>query len=164
MWRLEWWHGKERKVKEAKMLSLFEPAAVDPQNLPRPKNYDAATLLRQEVETLGFLLSRHPLTLYAGRLKGLNYVRGRDLHKHVGKRVTTVGWLITAKLTETKKGDMMEFMSFEDTTAMYETTFFPQAYAEFVFMISRDYPFVLHGKVDSHYGAVTLTVEKVRRL
>ena len=164
MWRLEWWVEKQKRQKEKKVLSLFESKVMNPKLLPRPSNYDTQTILKQEVETLGFLLSRHPLTLYGDRLRKLNYVQGKYLVKYVGRKVTTVGWLITAKITETKNGDMMEFMSFEDTTAIYETTFFPDAYASFIHMISKDYPFILQGKVESHYNAVTLTVENVGRL
>ncbi len=164
MWRLEWWLEQRKKQNAEKVLSLFEREGHDPKLLPKPVRYDEKTVLRQEVETLGFLLSRHPLRLFLDRLKDVRYVEAKDLHKYVGRKVTALGWLITAKITETKNGEMMEFMSFEDTTAIYETTFFPRAYAEFIHMISKDRPFLLSGKVESHYGAITLTVEYVRRV
>jgi len=55
----------------------------------------------------------------------------------------------------------MEFVSFEDTTAIYETTFFPRAYERFCALLSTARPFVLRGKVDEDFGAVSLTVEQV---
>jgi hypothetical protein len=42
-----------------------------------------------------------------------------------------------------------------------ETTFFPQAYRRFCAMLDRHRPYILTGKVDEDFGAVTLTVEKV---
>jgi len=42
----------------------------------------------------------------------------------------------------------MEFVSFEDTTALYETTFFPEAYGKFCHMLSYTRPYVLKGKVE----------------
>ena len=40
--------------------------------------------------------------------------------------MTTVGWWVTGKLITTKDDEPMEFISFEDTSALYETIFFPQ--------------------------------------
>jgi DNA polymerase III alpha subunit len=116
------------------------------------------------VDTLDFLVSRHPLTLYRRELEKIRHVPAADLARHAGKRVSTVGWLITGKLVETKKGEPMEFLSFEDTTDIYETTFFPRAYARFCRMLTTTRPFVLTGKVEEDYTAITMTVEEARRL
>jgi DNA polymerase III alpha subunit len=58
----------------------------------------------------------------------------------------------------------MEFLSFEDTTAIYETTFFPEAYARMCPLLTRGRPFVLRGRVEEDFGAVTLTVRDARPL
>ncbi len=58
----------------------------------------------------------------------------------------------------------MEFISFEDTSALYETVFFPQAYARFCHMLNRSRPYVLTGIVEEDFGVATLTVESVRLL
>lgn len=141
--------------------TLFDPL---PAALPRPPGYDEPTMLRHEAEVLGFLVSRHPLTLYLHLLKPLSYVQAKDLPRWVGKRVTTLGWYVTGKMTETKHGEPMEFLSFEDTTAIYETTFFPEAYRKFCSLIDHDRPYLLSGKVEEDFGAVSLTVEHVRFL
>ncbi len=150
--------------------SLFPRAAAPA--IPASAQYDEITMLKHERETLGFLISRHPLTLYrnqinpptaSGRIKR-SYVLGRDLHRHVGKEVTTIGWLVTSKVVTTKDDEFMEFISFEDTTALYETTFFPGIYARFCHMLNYDHPYVLRGKVEEDYSAITLTVSGVRRL
>ena len=128
-------------------------------------DYDPRKVLADEIETLGFLISRHPLTLYrdsVARIRGV--VPARDLRAHVGKEVTTVGWLVTGKVVDTRDGETMEFVSFEDTTALYETTLFPEAYRRFCHMLSRTRPYVLRGRVEEEFGAVTLTVADVRFL
>ena len=109
-------------------------------------------------------MSRHPLALYRRALAGIRCVPAKDLGRHVGKRVLTVGWLITGRLVETKKGEPMEFLSFEDTTGIYETTFFPRAYDRFCRILASTRPFLLSGKVEEDYSALTLTVEEVRPL
>ena len=121
-------------------------------------SYSKSLMLKHELETLGFLLSIHPLDRYKDILKRLDYVRAKDLHTYVGKHVTTIGWLVTGKTVQTKDGDPMKFVSFEDTTGIYETVFFPKAYNRFCFMLNEMRPYVLKGKVEQDFTAVTLTV------
>ena len=82
----------------------------------------------------------------------------------IGKRVATLGWYVTGKLVETKDGEPMEFLSFEDTTAIYEATFFPETYRRFCRMIDSERPYLLEGKVEEDFGAISLTVDRVRFL
>ncbi len=131
---------------------------------PRVPQYSPRTILEHELETLGFLISRHPLALYREPLSRLRRVRGADLSRHVGKRVTTVGWWVTGKIVTTKDEEPMEFISFEDTSALYETTFFPRTYARFCHMLNRSRPYVLTGLVEEDFDVVTLTVDHVRLL
>ncbi len=140
-------------------------AELDP-DIPVPPlpEYDERTRLRHELQVFGFLISRHPLTLYEERLRKRGVLPAKDLDKHIGERVTVAGWLITQKLAKTKREQLMEFVSFEDTTAIYDTTFFPRAYENFAHLLSTDRPFLLTGKVEEDFGAVTLTVETVAPL
>ena len=55
----------------------------------------------------------------------------------------------------------MQFLSFEDTTAIYETTFFPKTYQKFCRMITKIKPYILKGYVDEDFSAVTLDVIEV---
>jgi DNA polymerase-3 subunit alpha/error-prone DNA polymerase len=58
----------------------------------------------------------------------------------------------------------MEFLTFEDETGIVETTFFPKVYTQFCHMVDRGRPYLLSGTVESDWGALTLTVERVERL
>ncbi len=160
IWRLLFWQNQQYKKSKGTM-SLFENS---PGRLPRSANYDLETQLQHECETLGFLISRHPLTLYQDKIKKLSYVQAKNLRFHIGKQVTTIGWLVTRKMTRTKKDEMMEFISFEDTTDIYEAIFFPKTYQKFCYMLSHSRPYILKGKVEEEFGAVTLNVSQVRFL
>ena len=160
LWRVQ----RLRAERRSEQSSLFDGALHVSAALPAPPNYDEETLLRHEVEILGFVASRHPLDLYRSAIEKISYVPAAELGRHGNKRISTIGWFITGKTVSTRREELMEFMSFEDTTAIYETTFFPRAYAEFVHMLTRTRPFHLTGRVDVHYGAPTLTVERVRPL
>ena len=94
----------------------------------------------------------------------MSAVRGSDLAKHVGRVVRVVGWYVTAKTVMTRRGEPMEFLSFEDTTALYETTFFPRTYARFCHMMTKVRPYLLTGRVDEDMGAISLNVSDVRFL
>jgi DNA polymerase-3 subunit alpha/error-prone DNA polymerase len=75
--------------------------------------------------------------------------------------VRIAGLLITGKVVHTKHGDPMEFLTFEDETGLVETTFFPKAYHRFCSILDRSSPFILYGKVEEDFGAVTMTVLQV---
>ena len=137
-------------------LSLFNDGPV---NLPETLPYDEKTVLNQEIDTLGMLASRHPLTLYREVLSRVNTVSANEIGAHIGKTVTMAGWWITGKPVSTKHGEPMEFVTFEDTTATFETTFFPRAYARFCRKLTRHHPYLLRGKVEEEFGVATLNVQ-----
>jgi error-prone DNA polymerase len=129
---------------------------------PEPTPYPKKVMLRHEMDTLGFLLSIHPLDHYQHVLKGLDYVRARDLHAHVGKQVTTIGWQITSKTVNTIHGELMKFVSFEDQTGIYETVLFPKVYNQVCHMLNGSRPYILKGKVEENLGAITITVHWIK--
>ena len=102
--------------------------------------------------------------MYTDELARTPHITARDLLEHADERITTVGWYVTGKTVTTKRGEPMEFVSFEDTTAIYETVFFPRAYRRFCQILSRSRPYLLSGRVDISFGVATLNVDSVRLL
>ena len=131
---------------------------------PVPDEYAPPVRLLHERTTLGLLASRHPLDLYAKELQRLPHVPGSAIARHVGRIITMVGWLITEKFAETKTGLPMEFATFEDTTALYDATLFPDVYRRCCHLLSDDHPFILRGLVEEQFGVATLTVHDLRVL
>jgi DNA polymerase III alpha subunit len=78
--------------------------------------------------------------------------------------VTLAAWSITGKEVITRSGDSMEFISFEDETAIFETTFFPKAYQRFCQILDMNRAYLLTGRVQEQYGTVSVNVEQIRRL
>jgi len=142
---------------EEKTPTLFDYVQSRPSPFARGQ-YSKSLMLKHESETLGLLLSVHPLERYNPILRGRNHVPARDLRDWVGKQVTTIGWLITGKTVRTKEGDPMKFISFEDTTGIYETVFFPKVYHRFCHMLNGACPYILKGKVEEDFGAIIVTV------
>ena len=158
MWRRLRWEESRRKAKET--ISFDE-------ELPEVGghgDYNEITKLRHEFETLGILISRHPLTLYRSVLRKVSYVNAVDLPKYVGETVVTLGWYVTSKTVLTRKAELMNFVSFEDTTGIYEATMFPKAYMRFCNLLNKSHPFLLKGKVEEEFGAITFTIHDLKRL
>ena len=151
----------EGRVGPSGALDLFTPPSVEPPPAPA---YDRETVLRHETETLGFLLSVHPIEPYERAMRGRGVIPARDLDRHVGRRVRVLGWYVTSKLIETAKHEPMEFRGFEDTTALFDATLFPEAYRKFCHLLTSDRPFLLTGKVEEEFGVCSLVVEHVERL
>jgi error-prone DNA polymerase len=145
-------------------FSLAVPQTYPPSHIENPTPYPRKVMLRHEMDTLGFLLSIHPLDRYKHVLKRLNYVRARNLHTHVGKQVTTIGWQITSKTVHTIHGELMKFVSFEDQTGIYETVLFPKVYNRYCHTLNGSRPYILKGKVEEDFGAITITVHWLQQM
>jgi DNA polymerase-3 subunit alpha/error-prone DNA polymerase len=142
--------------------TLFEALPEKPP--PGLPEEDALERLRREFAVLGFLCDRHPIGLYAGLLQSRKTVKAQDLGRWLGRRVRFGGWFIAGKVVHTKQGDPMEFLTFEDETDTIETTFFPAVYHRFCHMLDWGRPYLLTGRVEMDWGAVTLTVDHIAPL
>ena len=120
--------------------------------------------LRREFVVLGFLCNGHPIVLYKNIIKTHNGVKAKYLPEFVNKTVVFAGWLITGKVVKTKQGQPMKFLTFEDETGIVETVFFPKPYALFCHMLDYGKPYLLYGRVDLNWGAITLIVDKTRAI
>jgi error-prone DNA polymerase len=162
LWRLYAAHqGKQARTSQE--LNLPElSGSVGP--LLIPDEYSEKRRLAHEVETLGFVWSRHPLDLYRAHLHGVRYIQARQMAQHIGRHITMIGWLTTEKSVETKDGEPMEFVTFEDTTALYDATVFPDIYRRFCHLLHPDRPYLLRGFVEENFGTVTLTVHDLECL
>src|SRR4029453_3727792 len=72
--------------------------------------------------------------------------------------------LITEKMAQTRHGDPMEFITLEDTTALYDATLFPAVYRRTCQLLTPEEPYLLRGRVEEEFGVATLTVDDLRRL
>jgi DNA polymerase-3 subunit alpha/error-prone DNA polymerase len=160
LWELACWQKSGFSRSEA--VDLFGTR----QYIPKPPFPPEKELkrLRNEFAALGFLCDRHPMVLYNDFLKKWRIVKAKDLPSFVGKNVHIAGLLITGKVVYTKHGNPMEFLTFEDETGLVETTFFPKVYRHFCSILDRGRPFVLYGKVEEDFGAVTMTVTRVHAI
>ena len=109
---------------------------------------------------LGFLTSIHPILLaFPHPAPGL--IKARDLRKHINKRVKIRGWWVTSRTIPTIKDELMQFITFEDETDIFETVLFPDIYRRFSKKIGIKEACLLTGRVIEEFGAVVLEVKKI---
>ena len=168
LWFVEAWlnrHAASRNSEKQTGMLLFPyPRAAF--TVPPLPDLTTERKWQQEIETLGFVLSVHPLTMWQPVIHTLPYrpVPASELVQHVGRRAWVLGWPITRKEVMTKEGEPMEFFSFEDQTAIYETVFFPKVFKRFCQDLDMNRAYLLGGRVESEFGTVNLNVESVRKL
>jgi len=158
IWLLASWR------KSAKRAGALFP--LDPSPPPLPAE-DHRQRLRNQYRVLGFLCECHPITLFAeqrirtGALtaQALLNLPAQALRQR--RRIRFLGWLITGKVVGTKKGEPMEFLSFEDETGLVECTLFPRVYEQSCHLLYSKGPLLLEGYLDEDFGARTLIVERV---
>ena len=135
---------------------LFRPPPAEVRRF-RPRG-DRRTK-EAEYRRLGFLPASHPLVFSAEEAGRFPHIDGRDLESCVGRRVGMIGLLVTVKEIITIAGKPMEFVSFEDETAIFETVFFPESYGRYAPLLEEGGAFALSGRVADELGAVSLQVE-----
>ena len=151
-------------TRPALLWRLYADARVSSDPLPVPDEYAPLQKLTHEIESFGFLASRHPLTLYQKQIERLRPVPASQMDRFIGRHITMVGWLITEKPVETKNGLAMEFVTLEDSTALYDATLFPEVYRRCHQLLSPNRPFIVRGLVEEEFGVVTLTVSDLQLL
>lgn len=134
-----------------------------PRGTPRA-DQDPRTQWEAEYERLGFLLEGHALKLWEPIQERFRKVRGKDLSRYIGRRVEMVGWPVTSKEILTREGRPMEFVSFEDETAIFETVLFPKAYERYAGVLDEPRPVIIRGTVQEDLGAVAIHVEELSPL
>jgi DNA polymerase-3 subunit alpha len=113
-----------------------------------------------QIELLGFPLAS-PFDLLSQRPS--KYINAKDFHLFIGKKIRTMGYLVTIKTTRTIKGENMYFGNFIDEDGEFvDTVHFPPA--------AKQYPFngrgiyVMEGLLIEEFDAVSLEVSLMKRL
>jgi error-prone DNA polymerase len=129
-------------------------------------DYPSRVKLADEVQTLGIVVTRHPLALFRPRIERIAarhglppLVSSTDIPLRRGRKVWTAGILVTGKEVATKKREPMIFVSFEDELAIFETVLFPDSFNRFYPLLDDGWAFLIFGRVEDDLGAVAISVE-----
>jgi DNA polymerase III alpha subunit len=120
--------------------------------------------LRVEEEVFGFITSIHPMEYYRKKINDPEVILANELSQHIGRVVKVAGILVTSKTVLTKTDELMQFISFEDETAIFETIFFPKTFKKYALLLSHQRPYILKGMVESEFGVVSLNVYEIEQM
>lgn len=122
-------------------------------------------LARAEIETLGFPICAHPLDLLEpAPAAGSGLVPARDLEHFTGRVVALAAWPVAGKVVPTAGGELMEFVSFEDRTALYETVVFPDVWRRIAPLLVEPRALRVIGRVENDHGATLVRVRHAEPL
>ncbi len=130
------------------------------------REFDPATRVRHELETLDLAISAHPVAVLCeqlaaeGRLPPAVPAAAIETHE----RASVIGILSAARRVRTKRGESMLFLTLEDASGLAECTLFPQTYAREAGKIRGGWLLRACGTVESPHGAATLTVDAIEAL
>jgi len=156
-------HRKEKNGSDTPGSDLlYEAPHHSPCPSPPPmRDISDEQKLKNERELFGFISSMHPMEYYRKRIKISDIIPAKDLPRFCNKSVKTAGILVTAKTVLTKHDKLMQFISFEDETAIFETVFFPKTYKKYALQLSHHKPYILSGRVNAEFDVISLTVYEI---
>ncbi len=142
---------------------LFEKKALP---LPLKQHHRESSMeeLQREADVLSFLRNHHILYLYADKLVKIRRIRGYEIASHVEKKVTLVGWPITRRTIVTKQDLLMDFISFEDESTLYDVVLFPQVHKKYHSLLGVIRPLIIRGIVHKEWDALIVEVTSMQLL
>jgi DNA polymerase-3 subunit alpha len=143
-------------------FNLFAAAEeqVEPK-LPEVPEWPESKLLALEKESLGFYITGHPLTKFAGELGRLTRP-SRDLGELAEGAEVRVGGLVTVIKTHLdKKKETMVFLTIEDLDGTMEVTVFSKLYKTVAPLLVADAAVVVVGKANVSESGVKILAEEI---
>ncbi len=131
--------------------------------LPEVEELSRNELLAQEKAMLGFYISDHPLNKYRDEISGLSRKSIKELEELPDNAMIRNGGIVTTiKVTPTKHGKEMAFISLEDFTGTIEGVVFSEVYERFRHLIKEDSLIFVSGKLSRRdAGSPKIRVEQV---
>lgn len=124
-------------------------------------DYTEYTKIKDELETMGLILTRHPIQVFRRILnKQSSLCDSRKIHIKTGKIIRIPGILVTGKEVAASNSKAMSFYSFEDEYGIFETVFFPEVYERWGLSLRYGTPYLLTAKVTEEFGTHILEAKK----
>ena len=156
-----------QKEKNDPQMGLFDTGGGNrPQiNTPALANiaeWDEKQLLTFEKESLGFYISGHPLNRFEDLIDKYTNANAVTIKELADGGSVRIGGIVTAtKTIQTKRGDLMAFVTIEDMHGTVEAIVFASTYASVSDQLFDDHPILIQGRVQKDEKAVKVLAEEV---
>ena len=138
-----------RKKGEPQLSMLIDQFREFKEDYPDIDEFSENQLVVFEKETIGFYLSRHPLSRYQEEIKKHTDWETSTLSKHQnGAEVKICGLVGGLKEIVTKKGDRMAFLTLEDMKGFVEVILFPEVFKAALSCLRGGDPLLVKGTLD----------------
>jgi len=162
---LERSQGAQRKM-DTTQMSMWEISSGEREEAyPDIEEFPESQLILFEKETIGFYISRHPLSAYQEEIK-----RHTDddtstlLQLQNGQEVRICGLVSSLKEIVTKKGDRMAFLNLEDMKGFVEVILFPEVFKSASNYLKGGDPLLVRGSLDLAEDRIKIKAMEVRLL
>jgi len=140
--------------------NLFNEPAPYFSSLPEKKQ-ELKDTVRNEVKSLGFAVSGHPLDAFK---QTKLFTQAKKLADFVNRKVEVCGVLIAAKSVNTSSGNSMKFLTLEDKTGLIEIVFFPTYWKRHAIPLDKAVILSASGLVKNDQGLLTIQGESLKCL
>jgi DNA polymerase-3 subunit alpha len=128
---------------------LLDSSREVKEDYPDVDEFPENQLIAFEKETIGFYISRHPLSRYEEEIKRHTDVDTSGLTKlQNGAEVKICGLVSGLKEIVTKKGDRMAFLTLEDMKGFVEVILFPEVFKAALPCLRGGDPLIVNGTLD----------------
>jgi DNA polymerase-3 subunit alpha len=139
----------QRKKEEAQLNMLIPLMKETDERYPEIDEFPENQLITFEKETIGFYISRHPLSRYQEEIKKYTDEDTSTLSRlQNGAEVKICGLVSGLKEIVTKKGDRMAFLSLEDMKGFIEVILFPEIFKTALPCLRGGDPILVRGILD----------------
>jgi DNA polymerase-3 subunit alpha len=139
----------QKKKGEPQLSMLIDRSRDFEEEYPAMDEFPENQLITFEKETIGFYISRHPLSRYQEEIKKYTNLDTSSLPKlQNGTEVKICGLVSGSKEIVTKKGDRMAFLTLEDMKGFIEVILFPEVYKAALPFLRGGDPLLVKGILD----------------
>jgi DNA polymerase-3 subunit alpha len=162
---LEQSQSAQRKKGEPQLSMLIDRSRELEEEYPDIDEFPENQLITFEKETIGFYISRHPLSRYQEEIKKYTDVDTSTLPKlQNGSEVKICGLVSVLKEIVTKKGDRMAFLTLEDMKGFVEVILFPEVFKAALPHLRGGDPLLVKGTLDISEETIKLKAMEVLSL
>jgi DNA polymerase-3 subunit alpha len=155
----------QRKKGEAQLSIWSSIQEEGAEAYPEVDEFPENQLNAFEKETIGFYISRHPLSRYQEVIKELTDQDTSTLSRlKNNEEVKVCGLVSSLKEIVTRKGDRMAFLNLEDMKGFVEVILFPEVFKASLPCLRGGDPIVIRGTLDLSEDHVKLKAIEIRWL
>lgn len=152
------------RAKNSAQLSIFEDLGAPAVHVTLPDciELDRKTQLGWERELVGMYISAHPLSAYQSAFQQrVTHFSSQLNEADEGSKVKVAGMVTQFRPYQTKTGNMMGFVTIEDSQGAIELVLFPKTWSKYNKFILPDHVILINGKLNHRNNEPSIAVDSV---